>query len=293
MFSGLSVENETAKGANLKIEKVTIKNNKDDKSVSSKEDIKKLIKILKILLVILLIGIIILVVQSLNLKLNKENKNENLNGNNNIVWMPDDNSDDEDSEAEENNNVNPNLSGENLNLPGSSIEKSNENLMINSFSFAGYTLNSNISYELKYQDENLYLITEEGVIINIQYQKEGVYEAIANNLDEYKKVLKQIINRKKYEIGTPKEYIRNGVKYVDVSIYDKEMNLCSRILCSDFGGEAGLFVAIQNSPDYIVYSHLVDMFVNAKKTSNIYTGEDNEFQFPDFSTVVDIMDIYM
>lgn len=290
--SGLQIEKEQQEIPQLTGSSVT-DNNNINQPVSSKEDIKKLMNILKILLVILLIGIIILVVQSLNLKPNKENKNENVNGNNNIVWTPDDNFDDEVIKDEEDNNANANLSGENLKPSGSIIEENNEKTMINSFSFAGYTLNSNISYDLKYQDENLYLITEDGIIINIQYQEEGQYEAIANNLDVFKKVMQQYITKKKYIIGTPVEYIRNDVKYVDVSIYDKQNNLCSRVICTGLGNREGVFVAIQNSEDYGIYSNTIDMLVNAKKTSDIYTGEKDEFKFPDFETILDVMDAFI
>lgn len=291
-LSGLQIEKEQQEAPQL-IGKSATENNNFNKSVSSKEDIKKLMKILKLLLIILLIGVIILVVQSLNLKPNKENKNENANGNNNIVWTPDDNSDNEAGEDEEYDNVNTNLSGENIKPSGSVIEEHNKNTMINSFSFAGYTLNSNISYDLKYQDENLYLITEDGVIINIQYQEEGQYEAIANNLDVFKKVMQQYITKKKYIIGMPVEYIRNDVKYVDASIYDKQNNLCSRVICTGLDNKEGVFVAIQNSEDYTTYSNTIDMLVNAKKTSNIYTGEKDEFKFPDFETILDVMDAFI
>ena len=280
------INNDTIQSeTNSEIDSSIINENKNTKA--QKDNTKTLMNILKILVIILFIGIVILIIQFLSDKPNQENNNDNKNQNNNVVWIPED---DPSTDIIEDENKEPNVDIPHDEAKPSGSVINQDNKTINSFSFAGYTLNSNISYDLKYQDESLYLITEEGTIINIQYQKDGQYDAIAKNLDIFKKVIQQHITKKRYIVGMPAEHIRNDIRYVEVALYDKENNICARVICTAIEESEGVFVAIQNSADYGICSNIIDMFVNAKKTSDIYTGEKNEFKFPDFEMILDIMD---
>lgn len=273
---------------NSEIDNSIINENTTTNIKTQKDNTKTLINILKVLVIILLIGIVILIIQFLSDKPNKESNNDNKNQNNNVVWIPEDN---HSTDITEDETKEPNIDIlDDETKPSGSVINQDNNKTINSFSFAGYTLNSNISYDLKCLDESIYLITEGDVIINLQYHKDVKYDDLANNLDILKKVIQQYLTKKKYIVGMPAEYIRNGIKYVDVAIYDKANNLCSRIICTGIGESEGVFVAIQNAEDYEIYSNTIDMFVNAKKTIGIYNGTKDEFKFPDFEMIFDIFD---
>jgi len=153
----------------------------------------------------------------------------------------------------------------------------------NTITYKGYQLVPEFDYDITHQNDKLYLNID-GTIILIDYHSDVAYDDMVKKANSLKTDMQKTMGNN-YYVGDPTTLYKNEKQYIEMMIYDVAWKPFSKVFYTGERGGKGVWIVSVAPVDYDKYEDVLEMVIEAKKSSKVYSTYANELVLPNISVL--------